>query len=247
MQTASDFLTDQVRSFVVSGKREYLNEYFKEVNVTRRRETALAELRSALGGTEAYAKLESVMKKSSQLQDRELYAMRLMISALGYDVSQFPVDIQNIELEARDAALSRDLSERRMEKHYYAVVAGVMKEPSGVIDAPIGRSHTDRKKMAVVPDGRPSRTEWRVVRAWPDRTLLDVHLITGRTHQIRVHMSSIHHPVPGDPIYGHKNMPKAPRLMLHAFSLSFTHPATGERLTFTAPPEACFGVEEAAL
>ena len=108
MQTASDFLTDQVRSFVVSGKREYLNEYFKEVNVTRRRETALAELRSALGGTEAYAKLESVMKKSSQLQDRELYAMRLMISALGYDVSQFPVDIQNIELEARDAALSRD-------------------------------------------------------------------------------------------------------------------------------------------
>lgn len=166
-------------------------------------------------------------------------------------VHRLDKDTSGLLLVAKDdathAALSRDLSERRMEKHYYTVVAGVMKEPSGVIDAPIGRSHTDRKKMAVVPDGRPSRTEWRVVRAWPDRTLLDVHLITGRTHQIRVHMSSIHHPVLGDPIYGHKNMPKAPRLMLHAFSLSFTHPATGERLTFTAPPEACFGVEEAAL
>ena len=145
--------------------------------------------------------------------------------------------------DATHAALSRDLSERKMEKHYYAVVAGVMKEPSGVIDAPIGRSPSDRKKMAVVPDGRAARTEWRVVRQESDRALLDIHLITGRTHQIRVHMSSIHHPVLGDPLYGHKGMPKAPRLMLHAFSLSFTHPATGERMTFTAPPEPCFGVE----
>ena len=145
--------------------------------------------------------------------------------------------------DATHAALSRDLSERKREKHYYAVVAGVMKEPSGVIDAPIGRSPSDRKKMAVVPDGRAARTEWRVVRQESDRALLDIHLITGRTHQIRVHMSSIHHPVLGDPLYGHKGMPKAPRLMLHAFSLSFTHPATGERMTFTAPPEPCFGVE----
>ena len=145
--------------------------------------------------------------------------------------------------DATHAALSRDLSERKMEKHYYAVVAGVMKAPDGVIDAPIGRSHSDRKKMAVTPDGRPSRTEWRVVRQDGDRALLDIHLITGRTHQIRVHMSSIHHPVLGDPIYGHKSMPKAPRLMLHAYSLSFTHPATGERMTFTAPPEPCFGLD----
>ena len=73
---------------------------------------------------------------------------------------------------------------------------------------------------------------------------LDVHLITGRTHQIRVHMASIHHPVLGDPIYGTKGLPKAPRLMLHAYSLSFTHPATGERMRFTAPPDACFHAPE---
>jgi len=146
--------------------------------------------------------------------------------------------------DAAHTALSAALSRREMEKHYYAVVAGVMKEDTGVIDAPIARSHTDRKKMAVDPKGRPSRTEWRAVRCWPDRTLLDIHLITGRTHQIRVHMSSVHHPVLGDPIYGFKNMPRAPRLMLHAWSLAFTHPVTGERMTFTAPPEACFGVPE---
>ena len=162
-------------------------------------------------------------------------------------VHRLDKDTSGLLLVAKDdathAALSRDLSERKMEKHYYAVVAGVMKAPEGVIDAPIGRSHSDRKKMAVTPDGRPSRTEWRVVRQDSDRALLDIHLITGRTHQIRVHMSSIHHPVLGDPIYGHKSMPKAPRLMLHAYSLSFTHPATGERMTFTAPPEPCFGLD----
>ena len=162
-------------------------------------------------------------------------------------VHRLDKDTSGLLLVAKDdathAALSRDLSERNMEKHYYAVVAGVMKEDAGVIDAPIGRSSADRKKMAVTPEGRPSRTEWKVVRRWNDKTLLDIHLITGRTHQIRVHMSSIHHPVLGDPLYGHKNMPHAPRLMLHAYSLSFTHPATGERMTFTAPPEPCFGLE----
>jgi len=162
-------------------------------------------------------------------------------------VHRLDKDTSGLLLVAKDdathQALSEALSRREMEKHYYAVVAGGMKEDEGVIDAPIARSHTDRKKMAVDPAGRPSRTEWRVVRRWSDRTLLDVHLITGRTHQIRVHMSSIHHPVLGDPIYGHKGMPKAPRLMLHAWSLSFTHPATGERMTFTALPEPCFGAE----
>ena len=161
-------------------------------------------------------------------------------------VHRLDKDTSGLLLVAKDdathQALSQALSARQMEKHYYAVVAGVMKEDEGVIDVPIARSHTDRKKMAVDPAGRPSRTEWRVVRRESDRTLLDIHLITGRTHQIRVHMSSIHHPVLGDPIYGYKNMPRAPRLMLHAYSLSFTHPATGERMTFTALPEACFGV-----
>ena len=140
-------------------------------------------------------------------------------------------------------ALSEQLSARTMEKHYYAVVAGVMKEQEGVIDTPIARSKNDRKKMAIDPLGRPSRTEWKIVWQEKDRALLDIHLITGRTHQIRVHMASIHHPVLGDPIYGVKNMPHAKRLMLHAYSLRFTHPATGEEMRFVAMPEECFKAE----
>ena len=163
-------------------------------------------------------------------------------------VHRLDKDTSGLLLVAKDdethQALSAQLSARQMEKHYFAVVAGVMKERAGVIDAPIGRSHADRKKMAIDPNGRPSRTEWQVVRQDADRALLDVHLITGRTHQIRVHMASIHHPVLGDPIYGAKGLPKAPRLMLHAYSLSFTHPSTGERMRFIAPPDACFHVPD---
>ena len=161
-------------------------------------------------------------------------------------VHRLDKDTSGILLVAKDdithRALSEALSARQMEKHNYAVVEGVMKETSGVIDAPIARSKKDRKKMAIDPAGRPSRTEWTLVHQLSDRALLDVHLITGRTHQIRVHMSSIHHPVLGDVIYGHRNMPSAPRLMLHSYRLSFTHPATGERMTFEAPPDDCFGL-----
>ncbi len=135
-------------------------------------------------------------------------------------------------------SLSRQLQERQMEKHYRALVEGVMKEDSGRIDAPIARSKKDRKKMAVDPSGRPSITEWRVLARGRGCTLLDVHILTGRTHQIRVHMKSIGHPVCGDPLYGTGHT-RVPRLMLHAYSLAFTHPATQDRLCFTAPlPEA---------
>lgn len=143
--------------------------------------------------------------------------------------------------------LSAQLQRRAMEKHYAAVVAGRMKEESGVIEAPIGRSPKDRKKMAVVEGGRDAETRWRVLSEQADRTLLDVRIITGRTHQIRVHMASVHHPVLGDPLYGTRGMPSAPRLMLHAMSLSFTHPSTGERMTFFCPPERLFGLPEGML
>lgn len=147
--------------------------------------------------------------------------------------------------DAAHIHLSRQLAERTMEKHYYAVVAGVMKTPSGLVDANIGRSLRDRKKMAVLPTGgRTAQTEWQVKREWTDRSLLDVHLITGRTHQIRVHMASIHHPVLGDALYGNKQMPYAPRLMLHAWSITFTHPLSGDRMTVTSPPDAVFGVPQ---
>ena len=129
--------------------------------------------------------------------------------------------------------LSAQLKDRVMEKHYRAVVEGVMRTETGRIDAPIGRSTRDRKKMAIRPDGRNAVTEWRVLRQQPRSALLDVHILTGRTHQIRVHMASIGHPVLGDPIYGHPDT--AERLMLHAYTLRFIHPGTGREVSFTAP------------
>lgn len=132
-------------------------------------------------------------------------------------------------------ALSRQLQERQMEKHYRALVEGNFREDSGRVDQPIARSKRDRKKMAIDPEGRPSITEWRVLARGRNVTLLDVHILTGRTHQIRVHMKSLGHPVCGDPIYGSGKGAKVLRLMLHACSLTFTHPRTGERMTFTAP------------
>lgn len=153
-------------------------------------------------------------------------------------VHRLDKDTSGVMLVAKNdqahAALSEQLANREMEKHYRAYVYGKMKETAGVIEKPIDRSKNDRKKMAVDPDGRWALTEWKVLKEMHDRTLLDVHIITGRTHQIRVHMSSIGHPVLGDAIYGHKRMPSVSRLMLHAYSLEFTHPKTGERMKFVA-------------
>ena len=141
--------------------------------------------------------------------------------------------------DAAQLALSRQLQDRQMEKHYRALVDGLMKEPSGRVEAPIARSKKDRKKMAVDPEGREAVTDWTVLAEGRGVTLLDVHILTGRTHQIRVHMKHLGHPVCGDPIYGSPRGAKVPRLMLHAWSLAFTHPRTGERMTFTAElPEA---------
>jgi 23S rRNA pseudouridine1911/1915/1917 synthase len=145
-------------------------------------------------------------------------------------------------------ALSRALAQREIKKHYLAVVAGQMKEISGRYDGPIARSPRDRKKMAVVPGGRDALTCWRLVRQDEKSALVLIRLVTGRTHQIRVHFSSARHPVLGDPIYGHKGLPAAPRLMLHACALGFAHPVTQESMAFTAMPEAAFGaVDEKRL
>ena len=134
-------------------------------------------------------------------------------------------------------ALSEQFKQRSMEKHYRAVAFGHFAQEHGLIDAPIARHPVDRKKMAVVPDGKPSKTEWTVIEPLKGATFLDVHLLTGRTHQIRVHMQSIGHPLLGDSIYAPnlKTSVRIPRLMLHAYSLAFTHPATGERMTLSAP------------
>lgn len=133
--------------------------------------------------------------------------------------------------------MSEQFKSRTMEKHYRAVAYGNFPQDSGLIDAPIARHPVDRKKMAIVPDGKPSQTEWRVIERFRGATYLDVHLLTGRTHQIRVHMQSIGHPLLGDKIYAPniKASVHVPRLMLHAYSLAFTHPITGERMEITAP------------
>ncbi len=144
--------------------------------------------------------------------------------------------------DAAHAALSEQFKQRTMEKHYRAVAHGSFSKEEGLIDAPIGRHPVDRKKMAVVQNGKPSRTEWHVLEHVSGATYLDVHLLTGRTHQIRVHMLSIGHPLLGDKIYAPnlKTSVRVPRLMLHAYSLAFTHPTTGERMTFRAPLPAAF-------
>ena len=132
-------------------------------------------------------------------------------------------------------ALSRMLKDREIEKHYRALAEGRFKEPEGEIDAPIDRSKKDRKKMAVDPEGRPAVTRWKVIAEGNGCTLLDVHILTGRTHQIRVHLRSIGHPVCGDELYGFEKGVKVPCLMLHAYSLSFEHPRTHEKMAFQAP------------
>lgn len=135
------------------------------------------------------------------------------------------------------ALLSDQFKERSMEKHYRAVAFGNFREDNGLIDAPIARHPVDRKKMAIVPDGKPSQTEWKVIERLKSATYLDVHLLTGRTHQIRVHMNSIGHSLLGDRIYAPniKTSVHIPRLMLHAYSLAFTHPTSGERIEMVAP------------
>ena len=163
-------------------------------------------------------------------------------------VHRLDKDTSGLLIVAKDdqahAALSRQLSERNMEKHYLALVAGQMKGMDGSIDLAIGRSPKDRKKMAPRPDGRSALTHWTVLQQRGDRALLDVRLVTGRTHQIRVHMAAIGHPVLGDPLYAARGTPKAGRLMLHAWRLKFTHPRTGEELRFEAPPDESFGCRE---
>lgn len=160
-------------------------------------------------------------------------------------VHRLDKDTSGLLIVAKDdqahAALSRQLAERSMEKHYLALAAGHMKGTEGSIDLAIGRSLKDRKKMAPRPDGRDALTHWTLLDQRNDRALLDVRLVTGRTHQIRVHMAAIGHPVLGDPLYAARGTPKASRLMLHAWRLRFAHPRTGEMLSFEAPPDDSFG------
>ena len=125
--------------------------------------------------------------------------------------------------------LAAQLQDHTLARVYECVVVGNLKEDSGTVDAPIGRHPVDRKKMAVVANGRPAVTHWRVLDRFRGFTHVECRLETGRTHQIRVHMAYIGHPILGDTVYGSKKpVPGLQGQCLHAVGLRFLHPRTGE-------------------
>lgn len=138
--------------------------------------------------------------------------------------------------DAAHLALAEQLQDHSLYREYRAVCVGSLKEEAGTVDAPIGRHPTDRKKMAVIPEGRQAVTHWKALAHYPGHTYLQCRLETGRTHQIRVHMASLGHPLLGDTVYGsQKPVPGLGGQCLHAFRLSFLHPRTGERILVECP------------
>lgn len=132
-------------------------------------------------------------------------------------------------------SLAKQLKDKTNIREYVALVHGRIAEDEGTINAPIGRSLKDRKKQAVVKDGRNAVTHFEVLKRYRDYTLVRCILETGRTHQIRVHMKYIGHPLVGDPLYGPKKTIKGNGQFLHAGKLGFVHPTTGKLLIFEAP------------
>ena len=159
-------------------------------------------------------------------------------------VHRLDKDTSGLLLVAKDdathLALARELAAHRVERRYLALVQGRLPGGTGTVDAPVGRHPRDRKRMAVVPGGgRHAVTHWRVLETFPAVQLTEATLETGRTHQVRVHLASLRHPLVGDRTYGADPTLAArlgvPRPFLHAWRLAFTHPATGTRIDLTEP------------
>jgi 23S rRNA pseudouridine1911/1915/1917 synthase len=141
--------------------------------------------------------------------------------------------------------LAKQFAAHSIDRRYLAIVSGVPQQSQGIVDAPLARSAANRKKIAVVagPRGKRAVTHWKRLNVLRDTTLVECRLETGRTHQVRVHMASIGHPLIGDPVYGRPGRTHGKllnelgfgRQALHAAELGFTHPVTGRRLSFSSP------------
>ncbi|HEX4630475.1 MAG TPA: RluA family pseudouridine synthase [Chthoniobacterales bacterium] len=155
-------------------------------------------------------------------------------------VHRLDKDTSGVLVVAKNDATHRDLSrqfaERTTGKVYLALVAGTPREKTGAIDAPIARHPVHRQRMSIAKRaGRPAKTDYRVLESNGDVSLIECTIHTGRTHQIRVHLHHLGHPVLGDKVYGGKRAGPSPRQMLHAWKLSFVHPRTEKTMSFTAP------------
>jgi 23S rRNA pseudouridine1911/1915/1917 synthase len=142
--------------------------------------------------------------------------------------------------DAAHQALSDQLKKQKNLRSYVALVHGRINEDAGVVNAPIGRSLKDRKKQAVVADGRAAVTHFNVLERFEDYTLITCRLETGRTHQIRVHMKYVGHPIVGDPLYGPRKTIKGHGQFLHAQTLGFEHPVSHKLMIFSAPVPPIF-------
>jgi 23S rRNA pseudouridine1911/1915/1917 synthase len=148
------------------------------------------------------------------------------------------------------ADLGRQFHDREVDKRYLALVWGIPRRARGVIDEPIGRHPVHRKRMAVRQQGRAALTRYEVIESWKGVALVRAHPATGRTHQIRVHLTSLGHPIVGDRIYGRGRDHRAigiDRQALHAEAISFRHPVSGEAMSLKAPLAADFAAALATL
>ena len=165
-----------------------------------------------------------------------------IVHRIDKDTSGILIVAKNDESHLR---LSEQISAHSFDRVYHAVLVGNLREDAGTVDAPIGRNPADRKKMAITPDGRRAVTHYRVLRRYPGFCYVELRLETGRTHQIRVHMASLGHPVAGDLTYGggrtafeKKHMALFGGQCLHAKAIAFDHPRDGRRMSFDSelPP-----------
>lgn len=159
-------------------------------------------------------------------------------------VHRIDKDTSGLLMVAKNAqarvSLEHQLAQKTNKRQYLAIVHGNFTEASGRIDAPIGRDPKNRKKMAVVATGKKAITHFTVLEQFKDYSLIQCQLETGRTHQIRVHLAYIGHPVAGDPLYGPKKTLPGNGQFLHAETLGFEQPTTGKWLEFSAPVPAIF-------